>query len=256
MDSTIVCAAPSSVSLAGRYRIGKAFTFEASHRLLTVSSPRRCAGTHGHSYTAGVMLSSDVLVGPGFVTDFGDLDAFERYLANSLDHRDLNEVLGVDPTRRAIEEHLACWLVDNLAPRIPGRLEAIRVTDTAAVGGHRIGRTYSFAASHRLSGLPPGHKCARGHGHSYVVGLVLDSDRTVPAGFVSDCGGLDVFGDYITDTLNTDLNQVLDVEPTSERIAEHLAGWFTEHVQPCMTDRLRSVWVSETPATWASYTPE
>jgi 6-pyruvoyltetrahydropterin/6-carboxytetrahydropterin synthase len=64
-----------------------------------------------------------------------------------------------------------------------------------------------------------------------------------------------MFADYVTTTFNADLNDVLDVQPTSERIAEHLAVWFTAHVQPHVADTLRSVWVSETPATWASYTP-
>lgn len=239
----------------GRYRIGKAFTFEASHRLSGASAPRRCVHAHGHSFTAGVVLASDVLVGPGFVTDFEDLDSFKRHVAESLDHRDLNDVLGVEPTRKALEEHLAAWLAENLAPRISGRLEAVRVSDTTAPAAHRVGRTYGFAASHRLSGLPADHKCAREHGHSYAVGLVLASDLAVPAGFVGDCGGLEAFEDYVTGTLNADLNEVLDVEPTSERIAEHLARWFTTHVRPHIADELRSVWVSETPATWASYTP-
>lgn len=112
-------------------------------------------------YTVGVVLTSDILVGPGFVTDFGDLDPFKRYLADTLDHHNLNDVLGTEPTRKAIEDRLASWLASNLAPHIPGHLEVVRVSDTARTGGRRLGRVYRFEASHRLSGLPVGHKCAR-----------------------------------------------------------------------------------------------
>jgi len=132
------------------------------------------------------------------------------------------------------------------------------VTAILSLAGTRtvwIGKAFTFEASHRLSSKSAPHRCAREYGHSYAVGVVLDSDATVPAGFVSNCGGLDVFEEYVTGTLNADLNTVLDVEPTSERIAEHLADWFIARVQPRLGDRLRSVWVSETLATWASYTP-
>lgn len=250
--SAVLPPQPSPPNANGQYRIGKAFTFEAAHELSNVARTHRCAGQHGHSYTVGLALTADTLVAPGFVTDFGDLEPFKRYLADALDHRNLNEILGDDPTRQAVEAHLAVWLADNLEPDIPGRVEAVRVSDSGSTG-HRIGRTITFAASHQLPGLPVGHKCGRRHGHSYAAGLVLASDQVMPAGFVSDCGGMDLFEDYVASTCNTDLNSVLE-QPTSERIAAHLATWFLAQVQPRITDTLQSVWVSETPATWASYT--
>jgi 6-pyruvoyltetrahydropterin/6-carboxytetrahydropterin synthase len=246
---------PAPEQSAGWYRIGKAFTFEASHRLGASGSPRRCARDHGHSYTVGVVLAARELVGPGFVTDFGDLDPFKRYLADTFDHRRLNDVLGVEPTRQGIERHLAAWLAANLVPHVHGRLQAVRVSDRDARSG-RAGRTYRFEAAHRLAGLPDGHKCAREHGHSYAVGVALDSDAAVPEGFVGDFGAMELLEDYVAGNLSGDLNAVLDVEPTSERIAEHLAGWFADHVAPQIGDQLRSVWVSETPATWASFSPD
>lgn len=35
--------------------------------------------------------------------------------------------------------------------------------------GYRIEKRFGFDAAHRLPSLPPGHKCSRGHGHTYTV---------------------------------------------------------------------------------------
>ena len=35
-------------------------------------------------------------------------------------------------------------------------------------------KTFQIEAAHRLTRVPPGHKCARLHGHSFVIELVLE----------------------------------------------------------------------------------
>ncbi|MBL1098347.1 6-carboxytetrahydropterin synthase [Streptomyces coffeae] len=49
------------------------------------------------------------------------------------------------------------------------------------------------------------------------------------------------------------LNEVLPVEPTSENLAQHLAEWFVEHIEPEIEGRLEKVRVSETPSSWAEF---
>lgn len=121
-------------------------------------------------------------------------------------------------------------------------------------GRYRIGKRYTFAAAHHLSGLPPGHKCTRVHGHSYTVEVVVVADELSGPGFVTDFGDLTPLGSYIADRLDhQDLNQVLAVEPTSERLARHLADWFRRHVEPAIAGRLELVRVSESASTWAEY---
>lgn len=41
-----------------------------------------------------------------------------------------------------------------------------------------ISKEFHFSASHRLASLPPGHQCARMHGHNYQVVLELRCDDT------------------------------------------------------------------------------
>ena len=47
-----------------------------------------------------------------------------------------------------------------------------------------IFKEFTFEAAHRLPNVPPGHKCARLHGHSFAVSVhieapVGDEDRAV-----------------------------------------------------------------------------
>lgn len=118
-----------------------------------------------------------------------------------------------------------------------------------------IGKTFTFEASHRLHGLPDGHKCARPHGHSYQVTVEVAAEELTGPGFVTDFGDLSPFGTYLDEHFDhRDLNDVLDVEPTSELLALHLAGWFLDNVQPLIAGRLIAVTVSETRKTWARCT--
>ncbi len=112
------------------HTIGKRFTFSASHRLPDLPNGHKCARLHGHNYTVEVVLGTNRLVQPGFVTDFGELAPLKTYLDTTFDHRDLNEVLDVPPTSENLAAHVAAWVIDNLEPGIPGRLICVRVSET------------------------------------------------------------------------------------------------------------------------------
>lgn len=112
------------------YRIGKRYTFDAAHHLPGLPEGHKCRRVHGHTYTAEFTLASSELVPPGFVADFGDLAPVRKYIAETLDHHDLNEVLDVEPTCEAIAAHLAAWYLEHVAVSVPGRLEAVRVWET------------------------------------------------------------------------------------------------------------------------------
>src|SRR6266571_4653945 len=98
---------------------------------------------------------------------------------------------------------------------------------------YRIGKRFSFDAAHHLEGLASGHKCARVHGHTYAVEVVLAADHLSGPGFVADFGDLAPFRDFLEkDFDHRDLNEVMDVPPTSELIATHLAHWFIDNLEP------------------------
>jgi len=90
----------------------------------------------------------------------------------------------------------------------------------------RIGREYSFSAAHWLPKVHEGHKCARMHGHNYVVEVEYRGEIAAKDGF---CGNLD-FADVddqvrpVIDRLDHRcLNEIAGLEnPTAENIAAYL----------------------------------
>lgn len=120
---------------------------------------------------------------------------------------------------------------------------------------YKIGKTFTFDAAHSLPSLPPGHKCARLHGHTYTVEIVLSAMHLTPPGFVTDFAELRPVKHYVDSTLDhRHLNDVLETEPTSENLARHIAEWFQENVEPTIPAWLESIRISETPSSWAEYT--
>ncbi|MDW6057879.1 6-carboxytetrahydropterin synthase [Streptomyces sp. FXJ1.4098] len=115
---------------AGTFTIGKTFDFEAGHRLPGLPPEHKCSRQHGHSYQVEVILTASTLEAPGFVTDFAALAPFKQFLDTQLDHRNLHEVLPLEPTSERLAQFLAGWFIQHLQPDIPGRLVAVRVRET------------------------------------------------------------------------------------------------------------------------------
>lgn len=118
-----------------------------------------------------------------------------------------------------------------------------------------ITKEFHFSASHVLDRLPSWHKCARLHGHNYVVVLELSApaDALTDAGFVRDYSDLDAFRKWMDATLDhRHLNEAMGggISPS----AENLAKWIFDHWIGELPE-LTAVKVSETPKTWAAYRP-
>lgn len=117
---------------------------------------------------------------------------------------------------------------------------------------YTISKLYAFEASHRLVGMPENHPCARLHGHSYRVEIMLQSEKLDNTGFVVDYGDLAPFSRYISENLDhRHLNDLLD-QPSAENLAAHLY----RVAYQLWPDWLKEIRVSETAKTWASYRPD
>jgi 6-pyruvoyltetrahydropterin/6-carboxytetrahydropterin synthase len=117
-------------------------------------------------------------------------------------------------------------------------------------------KRFRFAASHILTDLPEGHPCARLHGHNYLVDLVLSSEDLDSSGFVIDYRRLDPFRCLLERRFDhRHLNDVLGGQPSEEHVAHWLFRWCLGNLEPDIVRRLMSVRVSQTPSTWAEFTP-
>ena len=106
-----------------------------------------------------------------------------------------------------------------------------------------IYKEFHFEAAHRLPNVPPGHKCARLHGHSFQVRLSVTGDAPEPAGWVMDFADLKASFKPIYDQLDHYyLNDIPGLEnPTSENIAR----WIWSKLEPQLP-QLSKVEIRET----------
>jgi 6-pyruvoyltetrahydropterin/6-carboxytetrahydropterin synthase len=106
--------------------ISREYHIEAAHRLPNVPEGHKCARLHGHSFKITLFITGEVDPHTGWIIDFGQVDQSWQTIHNLLDHRYLNEVLGLEnPT----SETLARWVLERVKlPR--GRLTAVAVAET------------------------------------------------------------------------------------------------------------------------------
>jgi 6-pyruvoyltetrahydropterin/6-carboxytetrahydropterin synthase len=85
-------------------------------------------------------------------------------------------------------------------------------------------RSFHFEAAHRLPNVPPGHKCARLHGHNYRVEVHVSGPVDPAMGWVIDFGDIKRIVEPILAGLDhCCLNELPGLEnPTSELIAKYL----------------------------------
>lgn len=94
--------------------ITRHYTFEAAHKLPSLTTDVKCHRLHGHSYKLRVRITR--AIDSGTILEFGLLDeiVFEHVL-RWLDHQNLNEALDDEPTLEAITTWIATRLVGPLA---------------------------------------------------------------------------------------------------------------------------------------------
>ncbi|RAS59414.1 6-pyruvoyltetrahydropterin/6-carboxytetrahydropterin synthase [Lentzea atacamensis] len=235
----------------GGYRIGdRGFAFAAAHRAPCGPSAGQ---VHGHTFTVEVELVAPMLQAPGFVVDFAELAPVGEYLRSTLDHRDLDEVLPSVGNTDGIADHLSGWIGAHMPGPVAASLDAVRVvTGDPAVLDAGVAHRVRFEAAHRLHGLPDGHKCARLHGHSYMVDLRLHPDTgTVVRQRLSA-----LVAEFIGERWDYQLlNDVVPVAPTSELLARELHEQLAVLAGQGDAAALAGVRVWESPRRWAEYTP-
>lgn len=114
-----------------------------------------------------------------------------------------------------------------------------------------IFKAFTLESAHRLPNVPPGHKCARLHGHSFRVELHVAGQVDPHLGWVMDFADVKRAFEPLFQRLDHNfLNEVPGLEnPTSE----NLARWIWRELKPELPQLSRVV-VHETCTSGASYT--
>jgi 6-pyruvoyltetrahydropterin/6-carboxytetrahydropterin synthase len=114
-----------------------------------------------------------------------------------------------------------------------------------------IFKEFTFEAAHRLPNVPPGHKCARLHGHSFRAEIHVRGGVDRELGWVMDFADIkSAFQPFYDQLDHYYLNEVEGLEnPTSE----NLARWIWDRLVPLLPGLSRVV-VRETCTSGCVYT--
>jgi 6-pyruvoyltetrahydropterin/6-carboxytetrahydropterin synthase len=112
--------------------IWKDFTFEAAHLLPNLPDGHKCKRLHGHSYRVRVVVSGELDAELGWVMDYAHIADAWQVVYDTLDHRYLNDVLGLEnPTT----EMVAPWIFRVLDTHLPqDTLVRVEVRETCTAG--------------------------------------------------------------------------------------------------------------------------
>lgn len=107
--------------------ITKRFDFDAAHWLPNVPDGHKCKRLHGHTYEVMVICEGPIDPEMGWLVDYAEIAAAWKPLEEKLDHRCLNDILGLaNPTT----EILAHWILERMAKALPC-VVAVRVFESA-----------------------------------------------------------------------------------------------------------------------------
>ncbi|WP_091455063.1 6-carboxytetrahydropterin synthase [Actinokineospora iranica] len=204
----------------GQITVSQSFGFSASHELRLLPTSHKCRRNHRHNYT----VTATALVRDG---DHSDLSPLGDYLTSTFDHRLLNEQVDFHPTSELLAGHLAGWFHGNIKSAMPASLLAMTVSETSSTSARCDGVTGEITISKTF-------KSGRGD-----VTLIVGADGLDEVGFVTDFGDLKPFAAYLRGPAAAEAG----LATTGPALADHLAGWFIDNIEPEIRGRLVSIQV-------------
>ncbi len=114
-----------------------------------------------------------------------------------------------------------------------------------------IYKQFRIEAAHRLPNVPAGHKCARLHGHSFVIELQVSGEPEAHSGWVMDFSQIKTAFQPLYDVL--DHNCLNEIDGLANPTSEQLAIWIWTRLKPALP-QLSQVEVQETCTSGCRYT--
>jgi len=113
-----------------------------------------------------------------------------------------------------------------------------------------IFKTFQLEAAHRLPNVPPGHKCARLHGHSFRVEVHVGGEPGAESGWIMDFA--DVKAAFAPIFEQLDHRYLNDVPGLENPTSEHVAMWIWKELKPRLP-ALSKIVVHETCTSGCAY---
>jgi 6-pyruvoyltetrahydropterin/6-carboxytetrahydropterin synthase len=113
-----------------------------------------------------------------------------------------------------------------------------------------IFREFTFEAAHRLPHVPPEHKCARLHGHSFHVTVHVEGAVDPRLGWVADFADVKTAMQPLLDRL--DHRYLNEIEGLENPTSENLARWIWQRLGSRLAG-LAAITVKETCTTGCVY---
>jgi 6-pyruvoyltetrahydropterin/6-carboxytetrahydropterin synthase len=107
----------------------------------------------------------------------------------------------------------------------------------------QIYKEFNIEAAHRLPNVPEGHKCARLHGHSFMVSIYVEGPIGDKTGWVIDFGDIKKAFKPIYNQL--DHHYLNDIDGLENPTSENLAKWIWQQLKPNLP-QLSAVKIKET----------
>ncbi|MGK0501140.1 MAG: 6-pyruvoyltetrahydropterin/6-carboxytetrahydropterin synthase [Oceanicoccus sp.] len=95
-----------------------------------------------------------------------------------------------------------------------------------------IYKEFTFEAAHLLPNVPEGHKCARLHGHSFMVRISISGEPGPDTGWLMDFGDLKTAFRPIYEQL--DHNYLNDISGLENPTSENLCRWIWQQLKPTL----------------------
>jgi 6-pyruvoyltetrahydropterin/6-carboxytetrahydropterin synthase len=114
-----------------------------------------------------------------------------------------------------------------------------------------IFKSFIVEAAHRLPHVPPGHKCARLHGHSFRIELQVSGEPGAESGWIMDFADLKAAFQPLYEQL--DHQYLNDIDGLDNPTSERLALWIWARLKPGLP-LLTAVVVHETCTSGCRYT--
>lgn len=108
-----------------QFELSRQVRFEAAHFLPKTPEGHKCRRLHGHSFAAEIWVTGPFNEQAGWVVDFSDLGNALAPIRDTLDHRLLNDIDGLEnPT----SEELARWLWRRCCEVLPAKIQPTKIS--------------------------------------------------------------------------------------------------------------------------------